>query len=189
MTSPNHPYLRAHTLDARHPRALFPAPVPTDSRPTIGVLALQGDVREHSLALEAAGARPVVVRRAADLGDAPGDRLDGLVIPGGESTTMSTLLLAFDMLAPLRELIGAGLPAYGSCAGMIMLASALGGPRPHPGREARSGSGCDRRDCGRRDGRPLPPATRGGPREGRSHGSRRSSWCSPSHHARPAPLR
>ena len=58
MTHPNHPYRRAHTMDSRHPRALFPAPAPTDSRPTIGVLALQGDVREHSLALEAAGARP-----------------------------------------------------------------------------------------------------------------------------------
>ena len=111
-------------MDARHPRALFPAPVPTDSRPTIGVLALQGDVREHSLALEAAGARPVVVRRAVDLGQAPGDRLDGLVIPGGESTTMSTLLISFGMLEPLRELIDAGLPAYGSCAGMIKLLNA-----------------------------------------------------------------
>ena len=106
MTHPNHPYRRAHTMDSRHPRALFPAPVPTDSRPTIGVLALQGDVREHSLALEAAGARPVVVRRATDLGQAPGDRLDGLVIPGGESTTMSTLLVAFEMLAPLRWVPG-----------------------------------------------------------------------------------
>ena len=127
MTHPNHPYRRAHTMDSRHPRALFPAPAPTDSRPTIGVLALQGDVREHSLALEAAGARPVVVRRATDLGQAPGDRLDGLVIPGGESTTMSTLLTSFGMLEPLRELIGAGLPAYGSCAGMIMLADRVEG--------------------------------------------------------------
>ena len=122
MTHPNHPYRRAHTMDSRHPRALFPAPAPTDSRPTIGVLALQGDVREHSLALEAAGAR-----RATDLGQAPGDRLDGLVIPGGESTTMSTLLTSFGMLEPLRELIGAGLPAYGSCAGMIMLADRVEG--------------------------------------------------------------
>ena len=127
MTHPNHPYRRAHMMDSRHPRALFPAPAPTDSRPTIGVLALQGDVREHSLALEAAGARPVVVRRATDLGQAPGDRLDGLVIPGGESTTMSTLLTSFGMLEPLRELIGAGLPAYGSCAGMIMLADRVEG--------------------------------------------------------------
>ena len=116
MTNPNHSHHPTHTMDARHPRALFPALVPPDSRPTIGVLALQGDVREHSLALEASGARPVVVRRATDLGRSPGDRIDALVIPGGESTTMSTLLVAFGMLEPLRELIGAGLPAYGSCA-------------------------------------------------------------------------
>ncbi len=127
MTDPSHCHRPAHTMDSRHPRALFPAPAPSDSRPTIGVLALQGDVREHSLALEAAGARPVVVRRAVDLGQAPGDRLDGLVIPGGESTTMSTLLTSFGMLEPLRELIGAGLPAYGSCAGMIMLADRVEG--------------------------------------------------------------
>ena len=83
MTDPRHAHRPAHTMDARHPRALFPALAAPDSRPTIGILALQGDVREHSLALEAAGARPVVVRRAADLGEAPGHRLDGLVIPGG----------------------------------------------------------------------------------------------------------
>ena len=58
MTSPNPAYQRAQMMDARHPRALFPATVSTDSRLTIGILALQGDVREHSLALEAAGARP-----------------------------------------------------------------------------------------------------------------------------------
>ena len=127
MTNPNHSHHPTHTMDARHPRALFPALVPPDSRPTIGVLALQGDVREHSLALEASGARPVVVRRATDLGRSPGDRIDALVIPGGESTTMSTLLVAFGMLEPLRELIGAGLPAYGSCAGMIMLADRVEG--------------------------------------------------------------
>ena len=127
MTDPSHAHRPAHTMDARHPRALFPALAAPDSRPTVGILALQGDVREHSLALEAAGARPVVVRRAADLGETPGHRLDGLVIPGGESTTMSTLLVAFEMLAPLRELIGAGLPAYGSCAGMIMLADRVEG--------------------------------------------------------------
>jgi len=117
----------AQTMDALNPRALFPAPAPAGSRPTIGVLALQGDVREHALALQAAGARPVTVRRARDLGDAPGQRLDGIVLPGGESTTMSTLLTGFGMLKPLRALLRAGLPAYGSCAGMILLADrALG---------------------------------------------------------------
>jgi len=85
--------------------------------PTIGVLALQGDVREHARALEACGARTVPVRRAAEL-----DRVDGLVIPGGESTTMWKLARAFELMEPLRKRVEAGMPAYGSCAGMIMLA-------------------------------------------------------------------
>ena len=88
--------------------------------PVIGVLALQGDVPEHLRALEAAGARPAPVRRPEEL-----DRLDGLVIPGGESTTLWRLSVAFDVLEPLRKLIGEGLPAFGSCAGMIMLADRL----------------------------------------------------------------
>jgi len=88
--------------------------------PTIGVLALQGDVPEHLRALEAAGASPVAVRRPAEL-----DQVDGLVIPGGESTTLWRLSMAFDVLEPLRKLIGEGLPAFGSCAGMIMLADRL----------------------------------------------------------------
>src|SRR3989442_8540772 len=88
--------------------------------PVIGVLALQGDVPEHLRALEAVGANPVPVRRPEEF-----DRLDGLVIPGGESTTLWRLSVAFDVLEPLRKLIGAGLPAFGSCAGMIMLADRL----------------------------------------------------------------
>ncbi|MCM2418306.1 pyridoxal 5'-phosphate synthase glutaminase subunit PdxT [Streptomyces sp. RKAG337] len=88
--------------------------------PTIGVLALQGDVREHLAALTAAGARAVPVRRPAELAE-----IDGLVIPGGESTTMSKLAVIFGMLEPLRERVAAGLPAYGSCAGMIMLADKI----------------------------------------------------------------
>src|SRR5215470_10910238 len=88
--------------------------------PVVGVLALQGDVPEHLRALEAAGARAVPVRRPEEL-----HQLDGLVIPGGESTTLWRLSVAFDMLDPLRKLIGAGLPAFGSCAGMIMLADRL----------------------------------------------------------------
>jgi pyridoxal 5'-phosphate synthase pdxT subunit len=90
------------------------------SAPTIGVLALQGDVPEHLRALEAAGASAVAVRRPGEL-----DRVDGLVIPGGESTTLWRLSMAFDVLEPLRKLIGEGLPAFGSCAGMIMLADRL----------------------------------------------------------------
>ena len=88
--------------------------------PVIGVLALQGDVPEHLRALEASGARPAPVRRPEEF-----DRLDGLVIPGGESTTLWRLSVAFDVLEPLRKLIGEGLPAFGSCAGMIMLADRL----------------------------------------------------------------
>jgi 5'-phosphate synthase pdxT subunit len=86
----------------------------------IGVLALQGDVPEHLRALEDVGARAVPVRRPEEL-----HQLDGLVIPGGESTTLWRLSVAFDMLEPLRKLIAAGLPAFGSCAGMIMLADRL----------------------------------------------------------------
>ena len=88
--------------------------------PVIGVLALQGDVPEHLRALEAARARAVPVRRPEEL-----HQLDGLVIPGGESTTLWRLSVAFDMLEPLRKLIASGLPAFGSCAGMIMLADRL----------------------------------------------------------------
>ena len=86
----------------------------------IGVLALQGDVPEHLRALQEVGARAVSVRRPEEL-----HQLDGLVIPGGESTTLWRLSVAFDMLEPLRKLIASGLPAFGSCAGMIMLADRL----------------------------------------------------------------
>jgi 5'-phosphate synthase pdxT subunit len=89
-------------------------------KPVVGVLALQGDVPEHLRALEAAGAAPVPVRRPEEL-----ERVDGLVIPGGESTTLWRLSVAFDVLEPLRKLIGEGLPAFGSCAGMIMLADRI----------------------------------------------------------------
>jgi 5'-phosphate synthase pdxT subunit len=83
----------------------------------IGVLALQGDVREHLTALTASGARATTVRRPAELSE-----VDGLVLPGGESTTVSRLLDIFELLDPLRERLAAGMPAYGSCAGMILLA-------------------------------------------------------------------
>jgi 5'-phosphate synthase pdxT subunit len=84
---------------------------------TIGVLALQGDVREHRAMLESCGVATVGVRRAAEL-----DSIDGLVIPGGESTTMYKLARHFDLFEPLRTAIAGGLPAFGTCAGMIMLA-------------------------------------------------------------------
>jgi 5'-phosphate synthase pdxT subunit len=89
------------------------------------VLALQGDVREHERALRAAGAGPVRVRRPDELGG-----LDGIVLPGGESTTLWKLSVAFDLFEPLRKAVQAGLPAFGSCAGMIMLADRLEGGIP-----------------------------------------------------------
>ena len=88
--------------------------------PTIGVLALQGDVREHRRVLESCGAGTAVVRRPEEL-----DRVDALVIPGGESTTMWRLARTFDLFDPLRKRIEQGMPAYGSCAGMIMLADRI----------------------------------------------------------------
>ena len=87
---------------------------------TIGGLALQGDVAEHVRALENSGARALLVRRLSEL-----DQVDGLVIPGGESTTMSNLLLSFGMFDTLNERIASGMPVYGTCAGMIMLASSI----------------------------------------------------------------
>lgn len=92
--------------------------------PLVGVLALQGDVREHLTALSAAGARATTVRRPEEL-----LTVDGLVIPGGESTTISKLAALFGLLEPLRERVRAGMPAYGSCAGMIMLADKILDPR------------------------------------------------------------
>ena len=90
------------------------------SVPSVGVLALQGDTREHLAALREAGAAACTVRRRAEL-----DAVDALVIPGGESTTMSLLLREFGLLEPLRQRLVAGMPAYGSCAGMILLADEI----------------------------------------------------------------
>ena len=90
------------------------------SAPVIGVLALQGDVAEHLRMLAGAGARPVSVRRTDEL-----SAVDGLVIPGGESTTMWKLAVAFDLAEPLRKRISGGMAAFGSCAGMIMLADRI----------------------------------------------------------------
>lgn len=92
---------------------------------TIGVLALQGDVAEHVRALEESGARAVSVRRRREL-----EAVDGLVIPGGESTTMSKLLDVFDLLDPLARRIAAGMPTWGTCAGMILLARTILDGRP-----------------------------------------------------------
>jgi 5'-phosphate synthase pdxT subunit len=91
----------------------------------VGVLALQGDVREHFAALRDCGAIPRRVRHIDDL-----HGLDGIVLPGGESTTMGRLLDVFGLLDPLRGAIADGLPAYGSCAGMILLAGEVLDGRP-----------------------------------------------------------
>jgi 5'-phosphate synthase pdxT subunit len=88
--------------------------------PHVGVLALQGDTREHLAALREAEAEASTVRRLSEL-----DAVDALVIPGGESTAMSHLLREFDLLEPLRARIADGLPCYGSCAGMILLATEI----------------------------------------------------------------
>ncbi|TCJ28915.1 pyridoxal 5'-phosphate synthase glutaminase subunit PdxT [Nocardioides jejuensis] len=94
----------------------------TASTLTIGVLALQGDVREHRAMLEQCGVRTIGVRRPAELA-----QVDGLVIPGGESTTIGKLAGIFELLEPIRAALRAGLPAYGTCAGMIMLADGIEG--------------------------------------------------------------
>ena len=87
---------------------------------TIGVLAVQGDVREHVRTLEGLGVRATTVRRPTEL-----EACDGLVIPGGESTTMAKLARIFDLLEPLRHRVKDGLPVFGTCAGMIMLADRI----------------------------------------------------------------
>jgi 5'-phosphate synthase pdxT subunit len=94
--------------------------VPGGGAPLIGVLAMQGAYRDHVRALEAVGARTRLVRAREDLVD-----LDGLVIPGGESTTMQILLERMDLLEPLAEVVSGGLPTLGTCAGMILLSSEI----------------------------------------------------------------
>jgi pyridoxal 5'-phosphate synthase pdxT subunit len=104
---------------------LFPissSALPDADAPTIGVLAVQGDVREHLRAIEASGAVATVVRKPEDLA-----KIDGLIIPGGESTAIFKLLDVFDMVEPIRQRITDGMPAYGSCAGMILLADRIEG--------------------------------------------------------------
>jgi pyridoxal 5'-phosphate synthase pdxT subunit len=88
--------------------------------PTVGVLALQGDVREHVAALRAAGVDAITVRREKELAS-----VDGLVVPGGESTTIVKLANAFELFQPLHDRIAGGLPTFGSCAGMILLADRI----------------------------------------------------------------
>jgi 5'-phosphate synthase pdxT subunit len=87
---------------------------------TVGVLALQGDFREHSRALKALGAEVTEIRLPSDL-----EGIDGIVLPGGESTTIGRLAVRFGLIEPLRAAIVAGLPTYGTCAGMIFASISL----------------------------------------------------------------
>ncbi len=98
---------------------------PRARSPRVGVLAVQGDVAEHLAALQRCGAEAVTVRRASEL-----DAVDALVLPGGESSTIDRLLRAFDLDGPLRERLCSGMPALGSCAGMILLADRVEGAAP-----------------------------------------------------------
>src|SRR5262245_11626480 len=92
------------------------------SKPLIGVFALQGNVREHVAMLHDVGVDAIPVRRPAELA-----RVEGLVLPGGESTTMYKLARSFELFEPLQKAIADGLPVFGTCAGMIMLADEITG--------------------------------------------------------------
>lgn len=105
----------AQTLPAR-----APAGASATHRPRIGILALQGDVREHANALREVGAEPIEVRLPRDLVG-----LDGLILPGGESTTMRKLIDLYGLREPIRALARGGAALYGTCAGMILLANRI----------------------------------------------------------------
>lgn len=95
----------------------------------IGVLALQGSIEEHVQLLETCkGVRVTLVKKPADI-----TSIDGIILPGGESTTLAKLLTTFQMMAPLKQRIQAGMPVYGTCAGMILLANKIIGEEPHLG--------------------------------------------------------
>ena len=93
-----------------------------DEEPLIGVLALQGDVREHMAALERAGARAIPVKTPERLAE-----VEGLIIPGGESTTIGMLLERFELMEPVRARIHRGMPVFGTCAGLILMAREIAG--------------------------------------------------------------
>jgi len=94
-----------------------------DQGPRVGVLALQGDFREHGVTLKAIGAQPIFVRTPVEL-----DLVEALIIPGGESTTIGKLATRFGLIDPLIARIEAGMPTWGTCAGMILLAKEVVGP-------------------------------------------------------------
>jgi pyridoxal 5'-phosphate synthase pdxT subunit len=104
-----------------------PDPPATEGAPVVGVLALQGDVLEHLRALRRCGAHAVQVRRREHL-----DEVDGLIVPGGESTTIGKLLTRFDLMDALRDRVRRGMPTFGTCAGMILLSDELDQDRDQP---------------------------------------------------------
>ncbi len=109
--------------DAAGPAVQAAVPASSQRAVVVGVLAVQGDVREHIATIESLGGRAVPVRRASEFA-----AIDGLILPGGESTTMDKLTRTFGLAEPLRELIAGGLPVYGSCAGMILLSDVIADP-------------------------------------------------------------
>ena len=98
--------------------------------PRVGILAVQGGVREHQELLVGLGAKVTHVRAASDLLGPDGPRIDALVLPGGESSTMDRLVRIFELFDPLRTVIAAGLPTLGTCAGLILLAHRIIDPAP-----------------------------------------------------------
>ena len=103
---------------------------PRPGAPTVGILALQGGVREHTVLLEGLGARVSLIRSPGDLVGPDGVRVDALVLPGGESSTIDKLLRIFDLFDPLRTAIAGGLPTLGTCAGLVLLAREIADPAP-----------------------------------------------------------
>lgn len=101
-----------------------------ESPATVGVLALQGGVVEHARMVEGLGARVALVRRADQLTGPAGPRVDALILPGGESSTMDRLLRILDIFEPLRDTIRGGVPTLGTCAGLILLAREIRDPAP-----------------------------------------------------------
>ena len=128
--------------------------------PRVGVFALQGDVREHLRVLTSLGASATGVRRVAEL-----DACDALVIPGGESTTMFKLARTFDLFEPIRQRIKEGMPVFGTCAGMIMLADRIEDGTPD--QETLGGLHISRRAAGIRAD--ILPGTRGVCRDRPAH--------------------
>jgi len=127
LPRPGDPALREPARAPGGATSVRPTPAEIALGPTIGVLGVQGDVSEHAAALERAGARAVWVRRPEDL-----DAVDGLVLPGGESTTLRRLLDYEGLLDAIRRRGSEGMPVFGTCAGAILLATEVtGAPVPH----------------------------------------------------------